>query len=99
MSENKKCYIAGKIGDLPVEVYAYEFEKAESEVKLLGMIPISPLKLPHEHNKSWNSHMREDLIAMLKCDCVYAMRNWRHSPGAKIEIELAVSVGINIIHQ
>ena len=46
-----------------------------------------------------NEYMKEDLIALLQCDCVYAMRNWRLSPGACIEIELAVRVGINIIHQ
>jgi hypothetical protein len=95
----KKCYIAGKIGDLPVEVFTGNFEYAEAEVELMGMIPVSPLKLPHTHNKSWNEHMKEDLIAMLQCDCVYAMRNFRFSPGACIEIELAVKVGINIIHQ
>ena len=97
--ENKKCYIAGKIGELAPAEFTAKFESAEAEVKLLGYIPISPLKLPHNHNKSWNEYMKEDLIALLQCDCVYAMRNWRLSPGACIEIELAVRVGINIIHQ
>jgi hypothetical protein len=95
----KKCYIAGKIGDLPESVYKGEFERAKNEVFALGFEPISPVDLPHEHNRTWSDYMREDLIEMLNCDSLYAIRNWRQSHGATIEINLALSVGINIIHQ
>lgn len=67
--KNKKCYIAGKIGELAPEFYTEMFEKAEVEVRELGLVPVSPLKLPHNHNKSWNEYMKEDLKALL--DCVY----------------------------
>jgi len=96
---NKKCYIAGKIGDLAKEVYELEFERAKSEVIKLGYEPISPVDLPHAHGKTWSEYMREDLVALMGCDTLYAIRNWRQSPGATIEINLALSVGINIIHQ
>jgi hypothetical protein len=95
----KKCCIAGKIGDLPEEVYKANFEQAKEEVAALGYEPISPVDLPHEHNRTWSDYMREDLIEMLKCDYVYALRNWRQSPGATIEINTALSVGLHIIHQ
>jgi len=95
----KKCYIAGKISDLEVSDYTTNFNVAKLEVKELGYEPISPLDLPHAHDKSWNNYMKEDLIAMLQCECVYVLRNWRHSDGAKIEVNTALSVGINIIHQ
>lgn len=95
----KKCYIAGKIGDLPESVYKAEFERAKNEVRKLGFEPVSPVDLPHEHNRTWSDYMREDLIEMLKCDSLYAIRNWRQSPGATIEINTALAVGINIIHQ
>lgn len=97
--KNKKCYIAGKIGELALEVYTEMFEKAEVEVRKLGFVPVSPLKLPHNHNKSWNEYMKEDLKALLDCGYLYTLRNWRLSPGACIEVELATKVGINIIHQ
>lgn len=95
----KKCYIAGKIGDLPKEVYETYFELAKEEVIKSGMIPVSPVDLPHNHGKSWAEYMREDLIALMGCDYVYALRNWRQSPGATIEINIALQVGIDIIHQ
>lgn len=96
---NKKCYIAGKIGDLPKEVYEAEFERAKTEVIALGYLPVSPVDLPHQHGRTWSEYMREDVIAMLQCDAVYAIRNWRQSPGATIEINTALSIGIDVIHQ
>lgn len=99
MSSNKYCYIAGKIGGLEKEVYEPLFETAKQEVRNLGLVPLSPLDFTHNHDRTWEAYMREDLTEMLKCGSVYACRNWRHSPGATIEIELALKVGINIIHQ
>ncbi len=95
----EKCYIAGYIGDLPKKVYEANFKKASNEVIALGLIPICPLEIEHNHDKTWCSFMKSDLIEMLQCNYVYAMNNWRKSPGARIEIELALQVGLNIIHQ
>jgi hypothetical protein len=95
----KKCYIAGKIGNLPEHEYKANFEQGKKEVEALGLCPISPVDLPHEHERTWSAYMREDLIEMLKCESVYALSNWRQSPGATIEINTALSVGLNIIHQ
>lgn len=95
----KKCYIAGQIGGLSVDEYTDNFMRAEKEVVMMGMHPISPLDLPHDHDKSWKSYMVEDLTEMLKCDCVYAQKNIRFSPGGMIEIETAMKIGINVIHQ
>lgn len=96
---NKYCYIAGKIGGLHEREYTENFRQGKIEVEKLGLEPISPLDLPHNHERTWEAYMREDLTEMLKCGSVYVLRNWRSSPGAVIEVSTAVSVGINIIHQ
>lgn len=95
----QKCYIAGKIGDLPLEVFMANFNQAKQEVEILGFEPVSPTDLPHNHGKTWGEYMREDLIELLKCSHLYAIRNWRQSPGATIEVNIALQVGIHIIHQ
>lgn len=95
----KKCYIAGKIGNLRPEVYEELFMQGEIEVLKLGMNPVSPLKLPHIHEKTWSAYMKEDMIAMLKCQAVYLLSNWSESPGATIERETALKVGIPVIYQ
>lgn len=95
----RKCYIAGKIGDLPEEVWRRNFELAKYVVDSMRMIPVSPVDLPHDHDKSWQNCMREDLTALLQCDCVYAQSNWKDSNGARIEVGLAKSLGIEVIDQ
>lgn len=98
----KRIYIAGKIGDLPEVEFKQNFETAKFELTLLGFKDdeiISPVDLPHNHKRTWSDYMREDIIALMCCTHVYALRNWRQSPGATIEINLAMSVGINIIFQ
>ncbi len=97
--KKKKCYIAGKIGNLPEEVYKKNFEIAKLEVLALGYEPVSPVDLPHDHSHTWNDYMKEDITEMLKCDAIYALRNWKQSPGATIEVSIGLSVGLDIIHQ
>jgi hypothetical protein len=97
--KNLKCYIAGKIGDLPEEVFKTKFENAKREIIEMGLEPVSPVDFPHKHDRTWSAYMREDLTEMLKCNFVYALHDWRLSPGATIEIKTALSVGINVLHQ
>ena len=95
----KKCYISGKISDLTEKEYNANFAEAEAEVIALGFEPVSPLSFPHLHDKSWLNYMKEDISEMMKCDLVFAQRNWRDSRGAKIEIELADSIEMFILYQ
>lgn len=94
-----KCYISGKISGLPEEIYRQLFDQAKKEVIELGMIPVSPVELSHDHPGQWQDFMREDIIAMMDCHCIYVLRNWRESTGAKVEVELANTLGFTIIHQ
>jgi len=94
-----KCYIAGKIGGLDVADYTERFETAKAEVLSMGFEPVSPIELPHNHGRSWEEYMREDIAELMQCQCLYALTNWRHSIGATIEVNTAISVGIDVIHQ
>lgn len=95
----KRIYVAGKIGNLPEEVWQMNFLEARNEVFGMGCIPVCPTKLPHNHGRTWSEYMKEDLAAMLTCDGVYAQRNWQDSPGATIEVNLAKAIGMEIIYQ
>jgi hypothetical protein len=98
-TDKKRCYIAGKIGDLPKEVWEENFNRAIAAVEEMGYVPVSPTQLPHQHERTWISYMREDLHALIDCDAVYCLRNWRDSPGAKIEINLALQLGLTVLHE
>lgn len=95
----KKVYIAGKIGDLPKEEYELNFSLGKKEVIEMGFLAVSPCDLPHNHKRNWSSYMKEDINALMDCDSVYVLRNWRTSPGARVEVNLAVELGIDIIFQ
>jgi len=95
----RQCYIAGKIGDLHEAEYKRNFDMAKNYVFNLGYEPVSPVDLPHNHDKTWQSYMKEDIKAMLDCHAVFVLKNWRQSPGAIIEVDLAMKMSINIIFQ
>lgn len=94
----KKIYISGKITGMEEEAYAL-FEKAESDIKKLMWEPVNPMKLKHDHDKSWQSYMRECVKALCDCHCIYMLNNYRDSPGALIELEIAIQLGIDVIFQ
>jgi len=97
--ESKKCYIAGKITGLPEDEYRNNFFDAVVEVRRLGFDPINHVTLPHNHGRTWKDYMKECLTALLQCDCLYALRSWRESKGATIEVKTAMHLGIDIIYQ
>ena len=98
MSSRKKVYISGKITGIENEAPLL-FAKAEGHLIQSGHDPVNPMSLPHLHDKKWTSYMKEDLIAMLKCDGAYFLKNWRQSTGAIIEHMIAEILDMEIIYE
>ena len=95
----KKIYISGKITGLKPEHALKNFEDAEFELKQQGYEVVNPMTIEHNHDGSWVSYMKVDLMALLSCDCVYMLNNWHRSRGAKIERNLAKDLEMQIIYQ
>lgn len=94
-----KAYIAGKIGNLSPDDYKPKFERAAQVLLSTGYVPVIPYQLDHKPDSEWEDYMKTDIAAMLGCDAVYALNNWRSSKGARIEIGLAIKLNIPIIFQ
>lgn len=92
-------YIAGKIGKQPVHLYKPKFENAEHGLLLLKFKVVNPLRLPHNHERTWKAYMREDLQALKKCDGIFMLYNWKDSRGARIEHWFAKRYNKLIIYQ
>jgi len=92
-------YIAGKVTDLPEHIYKTKFDNAEHGLLLLKFKVVNPLKLPHNHDKSWKEYLREDLKALKKCDGAFMLYNWKDSRGALIEHWFAKRYNKTIIYQ
>jgi len=93
-----KTYISGKITGIEREA-SMLFERAEMYLIQLGHDPINPMKLNHEHDKSWHSYMREDIKALCDCDSIFMLSNWVDSKGAIIEHTIAMYLGLKVIYQ
>lgn len=94
-----KVYISGAITNNPNA--KSQFIKAKQTILDLdkNYIFISPMDLPHDHDKSWKSHMKEDITALMQCDAIYMIAGWEKSIGAKIEHDLAQGLNYKIIHE
>lgn len=95
----KRIYIAGQITGLTLSAAKHNFNTAKYEVSLAGFSPLSPMDLPHDHDHSWKSYMREDLAALKTCQGVYMLRNWSDSRGARLEEWFARRYGKTLYYQ
>ncbi len=97
----KKIYISGKITGLSIVQAESLFNNAETQLKAMypGCEIVNPMKINHDHDKSWENYMRADLKEMLNCDSIYMLNNWQQSQGAIVEYTLAKGLNFKIIHQ
>lgn len=92
-----KVYISGKISGLNPDTAFSFFNNAELFLIDEGFETVNPMTISHEHDKSWENYMREDLKAMLDCTHIYMIKGWHESKGANIEYNLAKDLGLTII--
>ncbi len=95
----KKIYISGKITGMVYEDAFNLFEDTENMLKKQGFDVVNPMKIVHDHDKSWHSYMKEDIKALCDCDEIYMLSNWIDSKGAIIEHRIALDLGITVKYQ
>jgi Asp-tRNA(Asn)/Glu-tRNA(Gln) amidotransferase A subunit family amidase len=94
-----KIYISGKITGLDENEAFKNFNEAELYLRSQGHEVVNPMTLPHQHDRTWKSYMKEDVKAMMDCDAVYLLSNFRNSKGAMIERNIAKQLEMEIIEQ
>ena len=96
----KKVYISGAISGLPIEDVKKSFNRAEKTLEESGFIPVNPIKVqPFVKDFTWLDYMKAGIKALVDCDAIYLLDNWESSKGAKIEVDLALSLGIYVINK
>jgi hypothetical protein len=93
-------YISGQISGLPEAEALSNFAKAKSQLQLMhsDATIISPMHdIKHEHDKSWESYMKEDIHVLLRCNTIALLPNWSKSKGAKLEYLIATSLDFEVI--
>lgn len=96
-----KIYIAGKITGLELNVAQSAFDEAESFLKEVapGWHIVNPMRLPHEHDKSYECYMAECLAELRSCKAVYVLKGWSGSNGVLRELKLASELGLLVLFQ
>ncbi len=97
MATKPKMYLTGKITGLHVKDYTASFNYWKKFFTKKGYKVISPIDLPHNHKPEWKEYLKEDIKALVDCDFLFAMNNWQDSKGAKLEVEIARTLDIEII--
>jgi hypothetical protein len=95
MDRGMKVYICGKITGLPLGEAFERFQQAENLFPANEFIVVNPMKLPHNHDKSWESYMKECIHHLLECTHIYCIPDeLEESKGAAIEMYLAEKLKI-----
>jgi hypothetical protein len=92
----RKVYLSGKITGTDLAETRAKFAKAQAELMNAGFEVMNPMALPHDHDKSWNSYMRECIKALMDCDELCLLPCHVTSRGARIEARLAFDLGIAV---
>lgn len=88
-------YISGAITG--VENYAQKFQEVEDILTKEGLEAVNPVKINHDHDKTWESYMKVDIIELMKCDAIFMLDGWEKSKGATIERNLAITLKMPLI--
>jgi len=91
-------YISGKVSGLDIEVSKKSFQEAENKMIELGYKVINPLKLPNDHDKTWESYMRVCITYLTKCDAIYMLDGWENSKGSNLEYYLAYELKLKVLN-
>lgn len=97
--KRKRIYISGKISGLSFKEAFAKFDEAKDYFLKLDYDVVNPMTLSHEHDLSWESYMREDIKAMMDCDGIALLENYKDSKGALVEKQLAIELNFMVFCQ
>lgn len=103
----KSIYISGKITGLDEQATRERFKKAQKLWMGKGYNVINPFNLydglkdagTRWDFSKWGDVMIVDLMTLNRCDAIYMLDGWADSPGARIEREFAIRIGLQVIYE
>lgn len=95
----KKIYIAGKVTGEPIPECTMKFVSAQVALERLGHIAVNPLAVVGDWKCPWDLAMRKCIVALMDCDMVFMLDDYKNSPGAKLELSIAEALHIPVLHE
>ena len=94
-----KCYISGAIAHCDMSERREAFGRAERFLLLRGYEPVNPFRNGLPQPGDWHDHMRVDIANLVSCQCIYMLKDWYKSKGAKLELDVASSCGLEVMFE
>ena len=95
----KKIYIAGKVTGEPIAECTMKFGQAQVNIEKLGYEAVNPLAVVGDWKCPWDLAMRKCIKALMDCDMIFMLEDYKSSKGAMVEYELATMLGMEIIYE
>lgn len=103
-----KVYISGPIGGRP-NGNREAFQESAEFLRGLGYTVVNPHEVSHDHDgpcargkstgrdgdpHQYGCYLLADMRELAQCEAIWLLSDWRHSPGARAEVEFAKASGI-----
>lgn len=95
----KKVYISGAIAHYDMAERKATFAAAARKLSEEGYFPVNPFDNGLPQPGDWREHMRVDIGMLVECDCIYMLKDWWLSKGAKLELDVASSCGLEVMFE
>lgn len=93
---NLTLYISGPMTGFKDFNYP-AFYEAENELRKLGCTDtLNPARIDHQ-DTIWENCMRRAITFMMEADALILLPGWDKSKGARIEVDLALKIGMSVI--
>lgn len=100
----KTIYISGKITG--TDDYENRFAKVEEKLKSEGFTVLNPVRTGKWLERylapkvpTWIQYMKQAIKSLMSADCIYMLKGYRESKGARLELFLAKFLQYEIIYE
>ena len=90
-----RLYIAGPMTGLPALNFP-AFHAAAAHYRARGYEVINPAEINPDPTTDRAVCMRKDIAQLLTCHEIALLPGWQNSPGAKLERDIALQIGIKV---
>jgi hypothetical protein len=102
-----KLYISGAMSG--IDQYNFpKFNDVAAFVKFQGHEAVNPAEFDKDvppyagwvcSENEWREYLRRDILHLLPCDGVVVLDGWRRSKGARLEVHIALQLGMPIFNE
>lgn len=96
----KLIYLSGPMTGYP-DLNKPMFERYAKTIQAMGFAVVNPHDVPPTDKyglkqvvePSYDDYLLTDIVALVKCDGIFMLPDWKSSKGARVELEIAITLG------